>query len=165
MSKTLKKIIIALVVIVLIGVGASFFAGGDTQIQNPLQSTMSGNTAAPLATQNTGISSNTEQINREFVSTLLNLESINLEDDIFSEPAFSALVDNTVRLNQPGNEGRPNPFAPIGTDTLSNNRIQNQASVVDALPQTQVDTEEALNNPIDPLPSVQDEELSNLGAS
>jgi hypothetical protein len=122
MNKTLKKIIIVLVVLVVIGIGASFFTS-DSSFQNPLQSTLTGDTAAPLtqnATTNQGLV-NTEEINREFVSTLLNLQAINLNDDIFSEPAFTVLVDNTVRLNQPGNEGRLNPFAPIGTDQTTIN--------------------------------------------
>lgn len=121
MKKPIKKIIIILIIIILIAVGASFFSGETpNQNQNQLQSLGTGQTGAPL-TQNAGMSAtmaNTEEINREFVSMLLNLEAINLNDDIFSEPAFSALVDNTVRLNQPGNEGRPNPFAPIGTDGM-----------------------------------------------
>lgn len=121
MSKNIKKIIIILVILILIGIGASLFTGsGGTGTQNQLQSLGTGTTGAPL-TQNAATSQalmDTEEINREFLSMLLNLESIRLEDDIFSEPAFQALVDNTIRLNQPGNEGRPNPFAPIGTDGL-----------------------------------------------
>lgn len=132
MNKTLKKIIIVLVVLVLIGVGASFFAGDTSSNQNPLQSVMTGGTGAPL-TQNATTNQNsadTEEINREFVATLLNLQAINLNDDIFSQPAFTVLVDNSVRLNQPGNQGRPNPFAPIGSDPVnSEDALDMQASV------------------------------------
>jgi len=131
MSKTLKKIIIILVIFALVGVGASLFLGGEGQTTNQLQSLGSGTTAAPLtqnATTNTSVA-DTEEINREFISMLLNLQTINLNDDIFSEPAFQALVDNTVRLNQPGNQGRPNPFAPIGTDDfLSGRNMEASAS-------------------------------------
>jgi len=125
MSKTIKKVIIILIIIVLIVIGASFFVGENNSKSNgsSLQSVTTGGDAAPLtqiATTNAALM-DTEEINREFISMLLNLQTIRLSDDIFSESAFSVLMDNTVRLNQPGNEGRPNPFAPIGTDSLSGN--------------------------------------------
>lgn len=181
MKKNIKKIIIILIVILLIAVGASFFGGdSSSQNQNQLQSLNTGQTGAPLtqtATMNTAVV-DTEEINREFVSMLLNLEAINLNDDIFSEPAFSALVDNTVRLNQPGNEGRPNPFAPIGTDGVYDS-IDLGASVGDLslAPETTNDTTtdtlsetEALNlegvNSSDDLTDEQlNEALSSLGGS
>ncbi len=134
MNKTLKKIIIAVVILVLIVVGASFFSGEGGNTTNPLQSLGSGTSGSPLATNAGAVTAgntNTDEINREFISILLNLESINLSDDIFSEPAFVALVDNTVRLNQPGNEGRPNPFAPIGVDGLYTNGLGASAASFD----------------------------------
>lgn len=135
MNKTLKKIIIVLVVLVIIGIGASFFAGDKTSNQNPLQSIVSGGTGAILtqnATTNQNFA-NTEEINREFIATLLNLQAIKLNDDIFSQPAFTVLVDNSVRLNQPGNHGRPNPFAPIGLDPVASpETLDMQASVSSA---------------------------------
>jgi hypothetical protein len=135
MSKTLKKIILVLVIFALVGVGASLFLGdAGSETTNPLQSLGTGETGAPLtqsAITNTTVA-DTEEINREFISMLLNLQTITLTDDIFSEPAFEALVDNTVRLNQPGNEGRPNPFAPIGSDTMFSS-TDLQASAASAL--------------------------------
>lgn len=140
MSKTLKKIIIILVIFALVGVGASLFLGGQGETTSQLQSLGSGTTAAPLtqnAITNTSVV-DTEEINREFISMLLNLQTINLNDNIFSEPAFQALVDNTVRLNQPGNQGRPNPFAPIGTDDfLSDRNMEANASA--AVDSTSID--------------------------
>lgn len=151
MSKTLKKIIIVLVIFALVGVGASLFLGDTDEVTSQLQSLGTGETAAPL-TQNATTSStvaDTEEINREFISMLLNLQSIKLTDDIFSEPAFEALVDNTVRLNQPGNEGRPNPFAPIGSDAMFSSSDL-QASVGSSLESsgemTQTQTEETSVN-------------------
>lgn len=136
MNKVFKIVIILLVLGALAFVGMSIL--GDSQDSGApssgLQSTSTGN---PLATTNqtTTASSNpnlldTEQINREFVAMLLNLDAIKLNDDIFSEPAFRVLRDNSIRLNQPGNEGRPNPFAPIGIDQL--NTIQNSANALNS---------------------------------
>lgn len=121
MSKTVKLILIIVVIVALVVVGSTFISGPVDQNTSGLQSLNTGRTAAPLtqsATTNS-TSVDTQQINREFVSMLLNLQSISLDDDIFSEPAFQALRDNTIRLNQPGNEGRSNPFAPIGIDVTN----------------------------------------------
>lgn len=164
MSKTFKKIIIILVVLVLAGIGASLFLGGEgSGIQNPLQSVSTGTTGAPLSQNTNRTSGNTEEMNREFVSMLLNLQSIKLSDDIFSEPAFSALINNTVRLNQPGNEGRPNPFAPIGTDSLISSQAPSaQASVSQALTETE---ENIFDNTFTEMIDEQLEELSSMGAN
>ncbi len=54
------------------------------------------------------------------LATLSSIKSITLEDKIFTSNAFQSLVDGTVPLVKDGNEGRPNPFAPIGNDASSN---------------------------------------------
>jgi hypothetical protein len=57
-------------------------------------------------------------IGQEFLTILLNIKNIKLEDSIFSNPAFLSLKDSSIVLLPDGNEGRPNPFAPIGTDNI-----------------------------------------------
>lgn len=52
----------------------------------------------------------------EFLSLLLNVRNIKLNDSILSDPAFKSLSDSTIVLTQDGTEGRPNPFAPLGSD-------------------------------------------------
>lgn len=136
MNKILKTILIIVVIGALVFVGVTMF--GDPQTTNTatnsgLRSTTNSQPLSVTQTNTTANPSlmNTEDINREFVAMLLNLEAIRLNDDIFSEPAFRVLRDNSIRLNQPGNEGRPNPFAPIGLDIVSRN--QNSASVINAI--------------------------------
>lgn len=134
MSKTVKLIIIIAVILALVIIGSTFITDpSGEQNSSGLQSVSTGRTAAPLTQSATTNAStvDTQQINREFVSMLLNLQSIGLNDDIFSDPAFQALRDNTIRLNQPGNEGRPNPFAPIGIDVSNTSSFS--ATSVDAL--------------------------------
>ncbi len=46
------------------------------------------------------------------------LESINIDTDLFSSPLFTSLVDISVPIIEEP-KGRPNPFAPIGNDTVS----------------------------------------------
>lgn len=64
-------------------------------------------------------SSGGSSIQQEFLPILLNIKNLKLDDSIFQDPAFISLTDSTMVLVPDGNEGRPNPFAPIGSDTVS----------------------------------------------
>lgn len=61
-------------------------------------------------------------ITAEFLSILLNIKSIKLDDSIFNDPAFLSLTDSSIVLVQDSTEGRPNPFAPIGSDSSSSSQ-------------------------------------------
>ncbi len=52
----------------------------------------------------------------KFLTTLLNMKNIKFDEGIFSNPSFLALKDFTTPLVPEGNEGRLNPFAPVGQD-------------------------------------------------
>lgn len=52
----------------------------------------------------------------DFLTTLLNIKNIKLDDTIFSSDAFKNLKDFSIQLVQDVKEGRPNPFAPLGID-------------------------------------------------
>jgi hypothetical protein len=58
-------------------------------------------------------------VSDSFLSTLLNVQSIKLDDSVFSDPAFATLRDSTIILIPDSNPGRSNPFAPIGSDITS----------------------------------------------
>lgn len=51
----------------------------------------------------------------EFASLLSSINSISIDDSVFSNPAFKALRDHPINV---GTDiiGRSNPFAPVGTD-------------------------------------------------
>lgn len=69
------------------------------------------------ATNTTGVADPLDnQLSKDFLTVLLSIKNINLDDSIFSNVAFMNLKDSTILLVPDGNEGRPNPFAPIGTD-------------------------------------------------
>jgi hypothetical protein len=55
----------------------------------------------------------------DFLNLLLSVKNIKLDDAIFREVAWSNLVDSSIELVPSGDEGRPNPFAPLGVDVLS----------------------------------------------
>jgi hypothetical protein len=60
--------------------------------------------------------SESEELARNFLNLLLSVNRIELNDAIFSDIAFTSLRDANVVLIPHGNEGRVNPFAPIGHD-------------------------------------------------
>lgn len=118
MSKGLKTLLIFLIIVVA-GAIVYLLMGEDIKISTPTLSsplqTSTGQNVSGLAEQNVP-DVDADQIGQEFLTQLLNIRSIKLRDDIFSSPAFLSLVDFTIELNQPGNEGRQNPFAPFGVD-------------------------------------------------
>lgn len=74
-------------------------------------------TATGTVTQTKDITKNS-QIAKDFLTLLLNVKSISLNDSIFSDIAFEHLKDSSILLIQEGKEGRPNPFAPLGVDVM-----------------------------------------------
>jgi hypothetical protein len=59
----------------------------------------------------------TASITQDFLTLLLNVKNIKLDDTIFSDPAFNSLHDSSITLTPDGTEGRPNPFAQFGNDS------------------------------------------------
>ncbi len=55
-------------------------------------------------------------ITKDFLSVLLNVKDIKMDDSVFSARAFMNLKDSSILLIPTGDEGRLNPFAPIGAD-------------------------------------------------
>ena len=53
---------------------------------------------------------------QKILPLLINVKNIKLDLSIFNDRAFTTLHDSSIVLVPDGNEGRPNPFAPIGTD-------------------------------------------------
>ena len=70
---------------------------------------------------NTNTSNQNPSITQDFLSLLLSVKSIKLDDAVFSDLAFKSLADSSILLTPDGTEGRPNPFAPIGTDSIAPN--------------------------------------------
>ena len=65
------------------------------------------------------VSGSTDPASRDFVATLFALRAIQLNGEIFTEPAFLALQDFSTAIT-PEPFGRPNPFAPLTKDILKN---------------------------------------------
>lgn len=121
MNPKLKNAIIFIVIgIVVISVYFVFIKKPSASSQANLA--VVGETA-PLANTDSGAVANNgqtnsldDQLSKDFLSVLLSIKNINLDDSIFSNVAFTNLKDSTILLLPDGSEGRPNPFAPIGTE-------------------------------------------------
>ncbi len=100
---------------VIIGVYIFFFKGPADEavlIAEP------GTTVMPDGSINPGVTQ-ADQATQEFLPILLNIKNIHLNDAIFTNQAFLSLRDSSILLIQDGNEGRPNPFAPIGSENVA----------------------------------------------
>ncbi len=120
MSKTLKNILIFGVIAIIIVLVVVMFVGktkapAATPGANGLQ-TSSGNPVSTIVNPQPQSTVEASQIGQEFINQLVNLQAIKLDDEIFSSLSFQSLEDFTIILVQPGNEGRPNPFAPFDAD-------------------------------------------------
>lgn len=66
-----------------------------------------------------GVASDNSLIAQDFLPLLLGVRDIKLNDSIFSDVAFTSLDgSHGITLTQDGTEGRPNPFAPLGSDVV-----------------------------------------------
>lgn len=107
-----KKIIIFAIVGLAIAALVFFMGGSDDS--------SSSSSSSPL-TSSTGIGgqpttpTDTLAAGGDFAQLLSNVDNIRIDTSIFEDPSYKALRDNRVVLI-PEPIGRPNPFAPIGTD-------------------------------------------------
>lgn len=115
-SGILKKIIPVVIVLALGVAGYFYFSSRGDQVRGLTSSlvTSSGENPVTAAKETSDIS----DFSQELLILLGSLERIDLDvnNSIFFSPAFRALRDISIPLLKEGNEGRENPFAPIGLD-------------------------------------------------
>ena len=117
MSSKIKNIIILIVVAVALVLVYIFFIKKAPTQDATLTSSTTGAAVTPGAGTTSG-ATDTAAISEDFITLLLNVKSIKLDDTIFSDQAFISLRDSSIILTQTGDEGRPNPFAPIGSEAM-----------------------------------------------
>jgi hypothetical protein len=107
-------------IIIFLGIGLAmvlmyvFFIKGNGEEANLTTTTtmpVQGGTASTTEVSGT--------MGQDFLGLLLNVKNIKLDSTIFSNPAFISLHDSSILLIPDGNEGRANPFAPIGSDIVA----------------------------------------------
>lgn len=117
--KGATKYILAILGVLIIAVIAyaviSGRGGGQAGSGSSSLVSQSGESTVPARQQ--ASSADVQEFSNELLVLLTSLESISLDDSIFFNPAFEALRDITIPLLREGNEGRPNPFAPVGFTT------------------------------------------------
>jgi hypothetical protein len=110
----IKNIIIFTVIFALLILAYVLFFNKDKEEKNLVSAPVSsGDATSP----NDSTLEQNSLITKDFLSILLNVKNIKLESSIFSEKAFINLRDSSILLTPSGDEGRSNPFAPIGYET------------------------------------------------
>lgn len=74
-------------------------------------------TSATVPTSSSQGSTAKNTVGADFLALLTNIQTITLDDSIFSSKAFTVLQDFNRPIPPDTNPGRPNPFAPIGADS------------------------------------------------
>jgi hypothetical protein len=120
--KSIIRNIIILAVVAGLGFAGYklFFANKTAAPKGSLQTTAgvgTGSTGAPkIATTNTVKDAENAAIGQDFLTTLLSVKSISLDESIFTNRAFLLLQDFNRPIPADENPGRTNPFAPLGVD-------------------------------------------------
>jgi hypothetical protein len=110
---SVKNIIIFITIGLVMVLGYVFFIKGDGEEDN--LTTDAGTPTLPDTTTPAA----DPAIGQDFLGLLLNVKNIKLDGAIFANPAFKSLQDSSIVLIPDGNEGRLNPFAPIGSDIVA----------------------------------------------
>ena len=114
-----KNIVIFVTILLVLFGGYFFFLKGDSADEANLVSEP--NTTLPDIIgeePRDAAESSTSLVAKDFLTLLLNVKNIKLNDAIFSDETFLSLRDSSIVLIPDGNEGRPNPFAQFGNDAV-----------------------------------------------
>ena len=115
MASKIKNIIIFSVIAILLVLGYIFFLKPAPDEGNLVSSSTD---VATTTSSGTSTIDQNSSVSRDLLAILLNVKNVKLDDSIFANIAFINLHDSSIALAPPsqGEEGRPNPFAPIGYD-------------------------------------------------
>jgi hypothetical protein len=112
MTSKIKNIIIFAAVAVALILVYVFFIKKAPGEQNLISS------SGDITSTSTDIMDQNSLIAQNFLSVLLSVNNIKLNDTIFSDGSFINLHDSSILLTPPTDQGRLNPFAPIGYDAI-----------------------------------------------
>ncbi|MFA4975284.1 MAG: hypothetical protein WC839_02855 [Candidatus Paceibacterota bacterium] len=115
MSSKIKNIIIYVIIGAILILVYIFFIKKSPEVQNLISSAISTGTTE----SNVDNSNKNSLIAKDFLALLLNVKKIKLNNSIFSNTVFINLHDSSILLSPSGDEGRSNPFAPIGYEAPS----------------------------------------------
>ena len=78
-----------------------------------------GTSTTGTTTNNTTTATGANPITGDFLTLLLNINTIKLDDKIFADKAFASLHDSSITLIPDSTQGRANPFAQFGSDSVA----------------------------------------------
>ena len=111
----LKNIIIFIVIATGIFAGYFFFLKSEPEetnlLSSPAESLLKTNNPEGL-----GAPEGKPAVAENFLSLFLSVKNIKLEGAVFADSAFKSLRDSSIELVPDSTEGRPNPFAKLGSD-------------------------------------------------
>lgn len=118
-----KNIILIIIVVLIAFFGYWYFVISKKDPKNNQSTTSALSTQQPSGTKNSDT-----QYNKEFVTSLLGLNSVNIKTSIFQSKVYQALNYPEVPfvVNYSKDAGRYNPFLPI--DVEGSNSSQNNAN-------------------------------------
>jgi hypothetical protein len=121
MKGALKKVIIFVVLVLIIGVGYAMVAK-DPEIEGSL-------TATPAEGIDESLSTDTQLV----LALLQSISNLDLDTGIFDRESYLALEDQNKNIVPDLNPGRDNPFAPMGVDVMSPVISDGSSEQLDAL--------------------------------
>lgn len=114
----MKNILIFILVAAVIAAVYIFFFKKPAQESGSALVSTAGSAALPLTPAVGNASAG--NVTQDFLNLLLSVKEIKLDDSIFKDIAFQSLDGtHSITLTPDGTEGRPNPFAPIGSDIVT----------------------------------------------
>lgn len=128
MPSNTRNIVIFLILLAMIASVYIFFIRAP-QVEEGNLVTNSGAVSSDGIVANT---SNQTEIAQNFLTLLLSIKNIRLDDSIFNDPAFQKLRDSSIVLSPDSTTGRPNPFAQFGSDNIP--VVPNPGTVTPATP-------------------------------
>lgn len=115
-------IIVGVVLIIVVAVIVVTRMKGDDASSTSRDSSLS-STRGTTATGTGGSTTDVEDLGDELLGLLNSIESIDLNNAIFSSPAFQELRDIGIPIGRDGDAGRRNPFAPVGVGNSSSELV------------------------------------------
>ncbi len=124
-----KNTILIIIVVLLAFFGYWFFFLSKKDGSKPAQSGQGLTAQAPTAVAGT-------PYDKEFVTSLLGLNSVNLDASIFQSKVYQALSYPEIPfiVDYIRETGRANPFLPIGVDTVNSKVVETQVNVNPSVP-------------------------------
>ena len=139
MNPKTKNILIFVALAVIIGISAFYFLR-----KNPEEADLV-STAGTATTPTSSVGTLDSSTTNSFLTLLLSVRSVSLDDSIFNDRVFNSLRDSTVYIYPDDNNGRLNPFAPIGVEPTPTEEsplevISSNSTIISASEETVTET-------------------------